>query len=321
MNRILLVDDEQNILNALKRELKNDYEIEAFTNPAEALLRCNDVSFDLVISDYKMPVMNGIQFLKQLALIRPDASRLMLSGEADMDALISAINDTHIYRFIAKPWDSNELHASIIQALVSRRMLLDIRRQAYFSRLTQTPVHSPQRAEKLYRVVLVDSDRALLTLMRNGLIQDANYEGITGAIRQEIAPGHAAPSQNFRFVVDAFETAGAALSHAEHNPLDLLITAHTLPDMNGIQLIERLKELRPDAARILTCSNPDKTILSQAINDAEVQNFLCLYWNTHDLKADVKRQEWNMHKLRTTVIQALTSRDMQLENRRLAGLQ
>ena len=99
MNRILLVDDEQNVLNALRRELKNDYEIELFSSPVEALARSKEIAFDLVISDYQMPVLNGIQFLKQFGDIQPDAARLILSGQADIDALISAINETHIYRY------------------------------------------------------------------------------------------------------------------------------------------------------------------------------------------------------------------------------
>lgn len=321
MNRILLVDDEQNVLNALKRELKDDYEIEAFSSPVEALLRCNDVSFDLVISDYKMPAMNGIQFLKQLGKIQPDASRLLLSGEADIDALVSAINETHIYRFLAKPWDKIELQTSIVQALASRKIFMDIRRQAYFSSLTQPTIQPPETSEKPYRIILVDSDKALLTVMRKGLVQDTNYEGVSGAIRQEIAPGNSAALHKFKFVVDTFDTARAALEHAQHNDFDLVIAAHALPDMDGIQLIGKLQNIQPDAACILNCNNPNKTILSQAINDIQVQNILCLYWNTSELRADIRRQEWNIHKLRTIVIQALVSRDLLLDNQRLAGLQ
>ena len=321
MNRILLVDDEQNVLNALRRELKDNYEIEAFSSPAEALLRCNDVSFDLVISDYKMPVMNGIQFFKQLNTIQPDTARLLLSGQADIDALISAINETHIYRFIAKPWDKVELQAGIEQALAFRKIILDNRRQAYFYHLTHDPLKQDEARKKLYRIILVDSNDALLTIMRRGLTQDANYEGVSGAIRQEITPGGYGTSHEFKFVVDTFGTAQAALEHAKHNDLDLVITAQSLPDMEGVKLLGELQKIRPDAARILNSSNPDKAILSQAINEAQVHNFLCLYWDTSELKADIKRQVWNIHQLRTAVMQALVSRDMLLENRRLAGLQ
>ena len=125
MNRILLVDDEQNVLNALRRELKNDYEIELFSSPVEALARSKEIAFDLVISDYQMPVLNGIQFLKQFGDIQPDAARLILSGQADIDALISAINETHIYRFVAKPWNREELQSCIAQALDFRNVILE----------------------------------------------------------------------------------------------------------------------------------------------------------------------------------------------------
>ncbi|MDP2783694.1 MAG: response regulator, partial [Sulfurimicrobium sp.] len=103
MYRILLVDDEQNVLNALQRELGGKYEVETFTSPLAALQRCREVKFDLVISDYLMPELKGIQFLRQFGEIQPDAVRMILSGQADINGLLGAINETHIYRFIAKP--------------------------------------------------------------------------------------------------------------------------------------------------------------------------------------------------------------------------
>src|SRR3989339_448201 len=127
MYRILLVDDEQNVLNALRRELQDEYEIESFSNLAEALKRCHDVQFDLVIADYQMPEMNGIQFLKQFGKLQPDAIRIILSGQADTNVLINSINETHIYRFIDKPWDKTELAGTIAQALAYRKVLLENR--------------------------------------------------------------------------------------------------------------------------------------------------------------------------------------------------
>ena len=81
MYRILIVDDEQNVLNALRRELKDEYFVETFSNPVAALEHCHNVAFDLVIADYQMPEMSGIQFLKQFGKLQPEAMRLVLSGE------------------------------------------------------------------------------------------------------------------------------------------------------------------------------------------------------------------------------------------------
>jgi len=319
MNRILLVDDEQSVLNALRRELRNDYEIETFNSPEDALLRSKEVAFDLVISDYMMPAMNGIQFLKQFGHIQPDAARFILSGQADMDALISAINETHIYRFIAKPWDKAELQSCIAQALDFRNVILESRRQANLYRRTHVP-STPQKTQKIYRVILVDGDNASLTVMRRGLIQDANYEGVYGAMRQEITLDEAGGSHGFKFVVDAFTTARHALEHVKHNDCDLTVTAQMLPDMDGTQLLGELQKIRPDAARILIGSNPDKPLMSQAINEAQVHSFLCLYWNTAESRPDIGRQALYVHQLKTAIMQALTARDLLLEERRLSGL-
>lgn len=321
MSRILLVDDEWNILNALQRELKGDYEIEMFNSPVEALIRCNNASFDLVISDYKMPEMDGVTFLRKLGDSQPDAARLLLSGQVDIDALVSAINETHIFRFLVKPWERIELKNSIEQALAFRKVILDTRQQAYFYNLTHDPRKQVETSEKLYRIILVDSDETLLAVMKRGLVQDNDYNGVSGAIHREIAPGEPGAAHKFRFEVETFKTANAALEYAGQHDFDLVITAQTLPDMDGIHLLGNLQKIRPDAARILSSSNPNKELLSQAINEAHVYSFLCLYWSTSELKTDIRRQVWNIHQIRTIVIQALIARDLLLENRRLAALQ
>ena len=319
MSRILLVDDEQNVLNALRRELLNDYEIETFNSPFDALVRSKEVAFDLVISDYKMPLMNGIQFLKQFGDIQPDAARLILSGQADLDALISAINETHIYRFISKPWDKTELQSCILQALDFKSIIMESRRLANLYRETRTTSESHE-IRKVYRLILVDADKVTLTVMSRGLSQDANYEGVHGAMRQEVSLGKLAGSQGFKFVVEAFTTAHAALEHVKHNDFDLVITAQTLPDMDGMQLLAELQKIRPDASRILISNNPDKSLISQAINEAQVHTLLCLYWDSTESNSDITRKTLEVQQLKTAVIQALTSRELLLENKRLAAL-
>ena len=82
MHKVLLVDDEQNVLNALRRELNGFFEIKTFDKPAEALEFCRKISFDLVVADYLMPDMNGLEFLKQFKLLQPDASLLLFTRQS-----------------------------------------------------------------------------------------------------------------------------------------------------------------------------------------------------------------------------------------------
>ncbi len=135
MYRIMFVDDEQNILNALRRLFVSpsmqdsgnpEFQVETFISPQLALQRAGDgVAFDLVISDYRMPEMDGVAFLKAFRQIQPHAERLILSGYADLEALVGAINEAQIFRFISKPWHDYELKAAVAQALAHRDLLRD----------------------------------------------------------------------------------------------------------------------------------------------------------------------------------------------------
>lgn len=118
MDRILLVDDEINVLRALQRALHlhlgaEGVKVEICEDPRDALARAEEVPFSLVMSDYRMPVMDGVAFLKRFKSIQPNAVRLILSAQADQGALISAINEAQILRFMAKPWNDEELVEAI----------------------------------------------------------------------------------------------------------------------------------------------------------------------------------------------------------------
>ncbi|MEO7326292.1 MAG: response regulator [Dokdonella sp.] len=126
MYRILLVDDEPNILTALRRCLARidvsllDGEalrVETFTSPEAAIERCEEQDFDLVMSDYRMPSMSGVEFLTRLMVIQPMAPRIIISGYADREAIISAVNEAHLTRFIEKPWDEEVLHRAVATIL------------------------------------------------------------------------------------------------------------------------------------------------------------------------------------------------------------
>lgn len=116
--RILCVDDERNILKAFKRLFINDdYEIFTTTDPDEGIEILKKISpLQIVISDFRMPNKNGIDFLKEVCMQWPDTVRIMLSGYADTAAVITAINEGQIYKFIPKPWNDNELKITISNA-------------------------------------------------------------------------------------------------------------------------------------------------------------------------------------------------------------
>jgi two-component system, probable response regulator PhcQ len=135
--RLLIVDDEENVINALRRSLRREgYHIQFATRPADALALLKESPVDLVLSDHLMPEMTGLEFLKLVRDRHPDSVRLMLTGHADMQTAIDAINHGEIYRFLTKPWDDTEIKVTLHLALEqldlereNRRLLSTVRRQ------------------------------------------------------------------------------------------------------------------------------------------------------------------------------------------------
>lgn len=127
MYRIMVVDDEDNILRALKRVLasQTDWEVELYNDPAQALAHSQAKVFDAVITDYSMPEVDGIELLQQFRELQPDTIRILLTGVVEIETLISAINQAGAFRFIPKPWEDEQLLESIREGLRFRDVLVE----------------------------------------------------------------------------------------------------------------------------------------------------------------------------------------------------
>ena len=121
---LLLLDDEDNVLKALWRLLRREYNIACFTQGREALDYMEDNEVHIIVSDMRMPQMSGSEFLEQARVIRPSAYRLLLTGFSDINSTISAINDGGIYSYISKPWDNDNVRLSLKKA--SEHYLLEL---------------------------------------------------------------------------------------------------------------------------------------------------------------------------------------------------
>ncbi|MEN6585539.1 MAG: ATPase, T2SS/T4P/T4SS family [Sulfuricella sp.] len=116
--RLLLVDDEPNVLKALQRVFRQEnYLVATAPNAGEALALMRQGAFHLVVSDYMMPGMNGAEFLKQVKALYPETIRIMLTGHADTGAVMGAVNEGAVYKFILKPWNDDDLRVTAALAL------------------------------------------------------------------------------------------------------------------------------------------------------------------------------------------------------------
>ena len=116
---ILLVDDEEMVLTSIRSFLaiETDYKVLTYTSPVKALQEIDHRSIDLVISDYLMPEMDGISFLAKVKEKLPQVPRILLTGYADKENAIKAINDVGLYQYIEKPWNNDDLKLIIRNGL------------------------------------------------------------------------------------------------------------------------------------------------------------------------------------------------------------
>jgi response regulator RpfG family c-di-GMP phosphodiesterase len=136
--------------------------------------------------------MDGLEFLKQLHAIQPDCMRLVLSGQTDMGALVEMINQTHIYRFIPKPWSSYFLKSSIMQAIDFGTTRTNNRRMA--KTLRDKGIDLPLDAiNKVDHILVVDDDIAVAHAVARDLTHHSRLDEVFSAMRAEVL-NHGAPN-------------------------------------------------------------------------------------------------------------------------------
>jgi DNA-binding NtrC family response regulator len=108
---VVIVDDEEMVITSIRAflQLETDFEVRGFTDPEEAAEHCARNPIDVIVSDYLMPKLNGIQLLARVKAAQPEASRVLLTGHADKQSAIQAINEVSLFQYLEKPWDNAQL--------------------------------------------------------------------------------------------------------------------------------------------------------------------------------------------------------------------
>lgn len=128
-HKVLVVDDEKDNLELLERTFRVDYDVYTAASAKEALKIIEEnPDIALIITDQRMPGMTGVELLRETLKENPDIVRMLLTGYADIDALIDAVNVGHIYRYISKPWEPRELRIMTKAALEKFEQLMESRR-------------------------------------------------------------------------------------------------------------------------------------------------------------------------------------------------
>lgn len=138
MYKILVLDDEPSIVNAMTRViarmpeawLDSPCKVVPFNHPLQALRSFDENAYDVVISDLNMPVMDGLTFLRQAREFQPTAMRIVVSGQGDLPTVLAAVNETQVFRFVPKPWNDMELQLAVFQAMQASKLQRENQRLA-----------------------------------------------------------------------------------------------------------------------------------------------------------------------------------------------
>ena len=125
---VLVVDDEPDVIQSVKDLLRLEYNVLGATRASEGMRLLGEQEVHVVMTDQRMPEMSGVEFLHWARAEHPDTVRLLFTGYADLRAVIDAINQGNVYRYITKPWDPDELLAVIREACQRHDLLVDRKR-------------------------------------------------------------------------------------------------------------------------------------------------------------------------------------------------
>ena len=116
MIKVLYLDDEENNLIAFKALFRKEFDVFTTTSPQEAVAYLNANVVPIILSDQKMPELSGVEFFELTLNDFPNAVRILVTGYADIEAVIDAINRGQVYRYVAKPWNENDLRVCLLNA-------------------------------------------------------------------------------------------------------------------------------------------------------------------------------------------------------------
>ncbi|MBS1158973.1 MAG: hypothetical protein H6R15_1392 [Proteobacteria bacterium] len=239
---ILFVDDEERILRSLRMLFAANYRVLMTTNGHEALEILQRERVHVLVSDQRMPIMTGVDLLRQARDVSPSSMRLLLTGYSDMEAIIGSINDGEVYRYISKPWSADEFRRTVGEAMEIAVSLWDPQ---------PIKIVAPPNNESL-EILLLDQSPDIAVAIRTLL--DENFPGA--------------------YHLDWATSQSEAMAILERGKVSIIISEINVDGEDVTPFLKTLKHFHAQIVTIVLTSFRDTSLLMELINQGQIHRFL-----------------------------------------------
>lgn len=242
--KVLCVDDEPALLRSLRLLLRAEFEVTVAEDGIQALALLGADRFDVIVSDQRMPGMTGAEFLQRAKVLAPHSMRLLLTGYADFNAVVCALNDGDVFRFISKPWDNLRLVEAVQEAARLARMS-----RMGWSDFQDTAIEEPgQQLDE--DVLLVQADAALATICTTAC---------QGVARLQVA-----------------QDAADALTLLAQRRVAAVVVQQRPGASDTPALVRSIRRRRPRLSVVVCSAHPDVHALQRLINEGLINRYVAL---------------------------------------------
>lgn len=245
---LLFVDDEPSILMNLRATFRSGYEVTVTSDGYEAIELLKNKKFDVIVSDQRMPNITGVELLKKAFDLAPNTVRVLLTGYSDSNAILGAINDVQVHRFLQKPWDINKLRQTIKEAVqlsqtMSEKIIID-------------PTNSLNSADNSIDGTTLEKGSILIVDPQTTL-----FKQIRDEMSNNVEVSYASN------VMDVFKVLESTL-------ISTIICAFDVESEIDRTFIQMLKREHPYILVIAVCDSTDSTYLVELINKSKIFRFM-----------------------------------------------
>lgn len=237
---LLLIDDEERILRSLRMLFFTGYNVHMTTDPHEAIRILRDEQVHVVVSDQRMPVMQGSELLRIARETSPATMRILLTGYSDLEASIASVNEGEVFRYLMKPWDGDEVKRVVAEAAA-------IAEASFIAQLR--PADAPVNMYgKKCRVLVMDND-------------ESTAQAVHEVLHDRCEIVWAADAQH-------------AMEELAKQDISVVISDLMLGDTNVGYILKTIKQLNPQTQCIVVTSFNDTARLIELINQAQISRYL-----------------------------------------------